>query len=737
VSEEAPSLHGLAHATGLHLSESLVGPEQFIGGNEDNHTSDIYANPSDTRTCEEIHAFDGEAPLLQSATSLDYTPEENPYMFASLLDVLSSFSPGSLSRSPSTSSSSSSSVPVLSPDHQTQWGGDSPSRSPNRSSSEESLPADLSFDDDMVHPPFKSFELDHEHPQSIDYFSMPGSFSMIDNFQPGTSAGTIRPSVNSFVSDGVSTPEEDWPSTFEDYATPELDEVDIFDQHREDVEETVDGHGYEHRTNRRDEDFQGRQSSDGRGNNGDDWRYVDSGSNNHGWGSTGEGRRGGGGDDHRKDDRNWRAPSMFSSPSDTESETSDEEGMRHPTRQSPGEPLTSDDDVPLAQSIPTALRAQRTIQKQVRDEKDERRRRRALQRQQQQQRQPSHNQTSPSEESQHLPQVGLASPQGPSQPTPSSSHTSRARTRTLPSNTSRPVIAEDLARRLKNIQDLSVLSPSLSNRHRHSPSDAPSHSEQPERRSGDHVRPSNIGFPDKSIRPMRSFHHQNPTTARDEPMPMPSLGHGTHRLGRSATTVSRRVKQPDQPEIPAHATPHSKSKSTRRPRTSDGSQQPSAAPLSTSATAADVLDATPLTLTIPRETRQVSWQQRVFIMDLQRFNTIMMSPTTTAKDVIDTLETQGQLANWAGVGGWMLFEVSQDFGMGWCRFRSIKRYILLTQQLFVERPIRLFETVSEVINSWDKNKMVNLLVAKKTPLATLLHPSVRPHLSFVVTIPRL
>jgi hypothetical protein len=59
-------------------------------------------------------------------------------------------------------------------------------------------------------------------------------------------------------------------------------------------------------------------------------------------------------------------------------------------------------------------------------------------------------------------------------------------------------------------------------------------------------------------------------------------------------------------------------------------------------------------------------------MDLQRFNTLMMSPTTTAKEVIDALEAQGQLANWAGVGGWMLFEVSQDFGMGECHSRLAK-----------------------------------------------------------------
>jgi hypothetical protein len=674
LSEEAPYIHGLAHATDhLHLSESLDGPEQFMGGNEDNHSGDSHIHLADARTYEEIHALDNEAQLFQPSTSLDYTPEESPYMFASLLDVLSSFSPGSLSRSPSTSSSSSS-VPVLSPDHQTQWGGDSPSRSPNRSSSEESVPADLSFDDDIEHPRSKSFEFNDGHSQSIDYFSIPGSFSMVDNFQPGTSAGTIRPPVNPFVPDGISTPpEEDWPSTFEDYATPELDETDIFDQHHEHVEETVDGHGHDHRTNPRDDDFGGHQSSNERGNSGNDRRHVNAGgTNNNGWGSSGDGRRGGGGDDHRKDDR---APSMFSSPSDTENEASEEEDAQHPTRQSHSDtPSTSDDDVPLAQSIPTALRAQRTIQKQVRDEKDERRRRRALQRQQQL-RQPTHNQTPPNEQSRHLAHAGPASLQGPSQPTPSFLHATRPRTKTLPSNTSRPVVAEDLARRLKDIQDLNSLSVSLSNRHQYTSSDAPAHSDQPERRrSGDHARAPNIGFPDKSIRPTRSFHRASPaTTAREEPMPIPPIIRDTHRLGRSATTVSSRVKQHDQPEIPAHATPRSRSKSTRRPRTSDGAQQPSATPFSTSVsqrvtslrTAADLPDASPLPPTVPRETRQVSWQQRVFIVDLQRFNTIMMSPTTTAKDVIDALDTQGQLANWAGVDGWMLFEVSQDFGMGW------------------------------------------------------------------------
>jgi hypothetical protein len=58
-------------------------------------------------------------------------------------------------------------------------------------------------------------------------------------------------------------------------------------------------------------------------------------------------------------------------------------------------------------------------------------------------------------------------------------------------------------------------------------------------------------------------------------------------------------------------------------------------------------------------------------------------------------------------------------------------YPFLADSDAAERPIRHFESVSEVINSWDKDKSVNLLVAKKTPLATLLHPSVWAHFLYL------
>ena len=686
VLEEAPSFQGFDHAT--DDLESSLGPEPSIGGNELIHTGDNYAHPTEAWPCKDPRALDGEASFLQPPIPFELEPEEGPNMFASLLGVLSSFSSASLSRSSSTSSSSS--VPVLSPEDQTQWGDDSPSpsRSPYRSSSEESASPDLSFEDDIVYPLSRTFKPDDWHSQSIDidFLSIPGGFSTIDNFEPGTSAGTIRPLVNSIVSDGISTPDDDWLSNYGDYATPESDGADTFDEHLEDMGEAVDGNDRDNRTNGRDEGSGERQSSNGRGNGGQDWRQISGGGlHSNGHGSTGEDRRGGGSDDHGNDERDLGASSAFSTPSDTESEESEGEDGGNPTHHSPSDapgdvPTSGDDDVPLAQSIPTALRAQRTIRKQVRDEKDERRRQRLLRRQQrqEQQRQQTPNQTLPDQESRHHMQVGPTPLLGPTQPP--FSRPTRLRTKTLPSNASRPFPAEDLSRRLRDIQGLNTSPVPLLKSHSLSPPDSHPPSNQLGQRSGDHASIPKIGVQDKSIRPMRSFHRPSLVDAiSEQPMPMPPLPRETHRIGRSATTASRPVKLRD-PETSVRATSGSSSKSTRRPRTSDDTHQPSAAPLhpsvfqriATPRTPADVPGTPSITLAVPKETRQVSWQQRVFIVDLQRFNTLTMSPTTTAKEVIDALEAQGQLANWAGAGGWMLFEVSQDFGMGGCHFRFAK-----------------------------------------------------------------
>ncbi|KAJ7079811.1 hypothetical protein B0H15DRAFT_787780 [Mycena belliarum] len=94
---------------------------------------------------------------------------------------------------------------------------------------------------------------------------------------------------------------------------------------------------------------------------------------------------------------------------------------------------------------------------------------------------------------------------------------------------------------------------------------------------------------------------------------------------------------------------------------------------------------------------------RVFIGDMQRFNMIDIGPATSAKQVIAMVEEQGSLKGWVGTGGWMVWEIAQDFGM--------------------ERPIRSFELLADVQASWNKDKMVNTFVIKLTPLAPLLSRS--------------
>ncbi|KAF7348411.1 PH domain-containing protein [Mycena sanguinolenta] len=87
----------------------------------------------------------------------------------------------------------------------------------------------------------------------------------------------------------------------------------------------------------------------------------------------------------------------------------------------------------------------------------------------------------------------------------------------------------------------------------------------------------------------------------------------------------------------------------------------------------------------------------------QRFNMVDIGPSTSAKQVLAMVEEQGSLKGWVGTGGWMVWEVAQDFGM--------------------ERPIRSFELLADIQASWNKEKMVNLFMIKLTPLAPILSRS--------------
>ncbi|KAF9013187.1 hypothetical protein BDQ17DRAFT_1231211 [Cyathus striatus] len=99
-------------------------------------------------------------------------------------------------------------------------------------------------------------------------------------------------------------------------------------------------------------------------------------------------------------------------------------------------------------------------------------------------------------------------------------------------------------------------------------------------------------------------------------------------------------------------------------------------------------------------------QQRIFVGNMQQFNMVEIGPSTTAADVLELVDSQGSLKGWAGTGGWMVWEVAQDFGM--------------------ERPIRSFELLADVQASWNKDKMVNTFMIKLTPLAIPLRRSALP-----------
>lgn len=124
------------------------------------------------------------------------------------------------------------------------------------------------------------------------------------------------------------------------------------------------------------------------------------------------------------------------------------------------------------------------------------------------------------------------------------------------------------------------------------------------------------------------------------------------------------------------------------------------------------------------------WQQRVFIGDMQRFSIMEMGPSMMAREVLEGLAKQGQFEGIQGVGGWMLFEVAQDFGMGEfpdTLLGSSGGLLTVGYRGFLcvlERPIRAYEVVADVVNSWDKDRTVNTLIAKLSELAYLLRPSV-------------
>lgn len=334
----------------------------------------------------------------------------------------------------------------------------------------------------------------------------------------------------------------------------------------------------------------------------------------------------------------------------------------------------SDDDVPLAQRVPTALSAQKSIRKQLHDERQQRRLERARSSRK------------------------AAEPPLPRHPEPVSApaESTRFRKRSVsaapaPDSGLRtaPIEAfpvEDLTRKLMNLQTCSR-TPSW----RAPPTyDSCVHTNPAPRVHGYSAgvsRSSSRGrytdqttyllqkiprvpessSQDKSLRTMRSFHRLDGRHSETKRSPTDQTS--PPRLGRSGTAADssrnpRAGRDPASVGYEQYPKSSRVSEEGRRPsasiprpstdRENDAAQRavqrPPIPPL-------PISDSTP-----PQQMSRVPVvQQRIFIGDMQRFNMVEITPVTNAGDVIDTVARQGMLDK---SGSWMVFEMAQDYGMG-------------------------------------------------------------------------
>ena len=335
----------------------------------------------------------------------------------------------------------------------------------------------------------------------------------------------------------------------------------------------------------------------------------------------------------------------------------------------------SDDDVPLAQRVPTALSAQKSIRRQLHDERQQRKLERA-------------------KSSRRAAEPPL--PSHPTEPLHSPAAPTRFRKRSMsvapvPVSGSRiaPIEAfptEDLTRKLMNLQASSRTPPATApltydgSVPTHSSSRVPGYSGGVSRSSSQGrykdqttylqqkiPRVPETSSQDKPLKSTRSFHR--PDGRHSETQRSPTDQTSAPRLGRSITAAaSGRTARAGRDAASVGYEHHAKSgrvsEDGRRPsaslprpsidRESEATlravQRPPVPPL-------PISDSTP-----PQHmSRGPLVQQRIFIGDMQRFNTVEISPATNAGDVINTVARQGMLDK---SEPWMVFEMAQDYGMG-------------------------------------------------------------------------
>ncbi|KAF7980008.1 hypothetical protein HWV62_40112 [Athelia sp. TMB] len=511
-----------------------------------------------------------------------------------------------------------------------------------------------------------------------------------DDLEPGTSANTIRSSLHGAM-------------------RPDSPMISLVQNSLGQIEEPIDGDSWNRGNSGSGDQYYRRDQSRGRGNS----SAGGTGQGSSGLGGQGSGGGSGGGrDDRGGDDRKSRRPDIYSAASTTPNSDDEEEAStddygdqsqdkiairaRAQPRATESPTTGTDDDMPLAQRIPTALKAQKTIRKQVRDERDQRRKEKA--------------EASARKRQNTVPSVV--------QPVSTQSFSSRllgrVRTKTMPSSTPRPFAAEDLTQKLLGVQATGSIPAATSQ-----PRSPLGNSSFDHENLGKNLfvksrssRPTTADSASREqvLRAQRSLHSLSAAPART------SQENSSRGLGRSNT----KTRRPDDgylsaaPPTSFHLDGRSSTDRPKSRRTSDEASRPShssARPSAEYSSGQRSGSRPPMPPLPPAEVlsnmamqsppKVTVAQQRIFIGDKQRYNTVETTPSTTAGEVVQMIEQQGELEQLkGGVGGWMLWEVSQDFGM--------------------ERPMRDYELLSDVESAWIKDKMVNIFVVKKSPMSNIL-----------------
>ena len=336
----------------------------------------------------------------------------------------------------------------------------------------------------------------------------------------------------------------------------------------------------------------------------------------------------------------------------------------------------SDDDVPLAQRVPTALSAQKSIRKQLHDERQQRKLERAkTSRRAAQPPLPSH-------QTEHL---RAPAPSRFRKRSVSAAPAPVLDPRTAPIE---PFPAEDLTRKLMNLKTSSRIppatapltydgsvptkprAPSYSGGVSRSPSRV-RHTDQTSYLQQKTPRVPETSSQDRPLRSTRSFHRPDGRYSEVQRPPIDQTS--VPRLERSATAAGRTTRAgrgAPSAGYEQHAKSGRVSEDGRKPSASlprpsmdkesdvaqRAVQRPPVPPL-------PIPDSTP-----PQHMSRVPVvQQRIFVGDMQRFNMVEITPATNAGDVIDTVVRQGKLDT---PESWMVFEMAQDYGMGRSRICS-------------------------------------------------------------------